>query len=515
MRKIKYIISKHWIFFISVLIIGIIVNIASVIVDPFILKNLIDKGLMQKNFDIFYTYSIYTVLFGITIRLGFLAYDLLTQKLKNNIVKYLSIRLFNKYFTIPYQKVIQFDKGYFISRIYDEPSKIAHSIIDVLINVTIYFITFSTSLSIVLYLSWRITIALILIVPILYFLSKKFSPKIINKSKHENKEEAAIRELLGRGIAAYRELKIFKLLDFINDKIDSQLDIYLSTFYSRVKISKKYQAVSQIFLSIAEAIVLIGAAYEVIGGRLTIGELFAFLSIFWKLISASTSLISKVPELSKLIGYIDRLLEFELMAKDVTKIHSDIISVDRVDFDYNGKVIFNNLDLLIPKEGKVLITGDNGSGKSTLLHLITGFLEPKKGNVYTPNLDKTSALLTPFNFPPGTLKELVGFEQLSNTRRKLFEVLIERFNLKDKISSDTYHDLSEGEKRKVQIVLTLLKDADLYILDEPLSNVDNISKRLILEQILELTQGKTLIVILHEYDAYTDMFDTIFNLDNR
>ena len=511
MKKIFYIINGHWRPFIFVLTLGIIVNIALVVVDPYILKKLIDNGLMVKNFSVFYKYSIFTVIFGVAIRLCMFWYKLVSQKLKNRIIKALSLQLFKKYFKIPYIHVYQFDKGYYISRIYDEPSKIALSVVDTLINACIRAITFLISLCIVLYLSWRITVILIVIVPILYYLSKKFSPKIIDKSKLENKEEASLREIIGEAIAAYRELNIFQLFNLINYKIDTHLTKFLSTFYSRLKISEKYQAISQIFLSIAEAIVLIGAAYEVVQDRLTIGELFAFLTIFWKLISASTSLVSIIPDFSKLIGYIDRLIEFESIPENVTEKNHEYIKATNLNFKYESKQIFNNLNFSISNGKTFLIVGENGKGKSTLLNLITGFLKPTSGNIKSYRMQEISALLSPFNFPPATLEELIHLNKLSNDKKELFKNLIYEFKLKDKLR-ENLHSLSEGEKRKIQIIMTILKNARLYVFDEPLSHIDSESKNSIIRKIFEITEGKTVVMTLHDYKPYVHLFNNVLKL---
>lgn len=73
--------------------------------------------------------------------------------------------------------------------------------------------------------------------------------------------------------------------------------------------------------------------------------------------------------------------------------------------------------------------------------------------------------------------------------------------------------LSQGEQRKLQCVCALLKDADVYIFDEPLANVDGASKRVIMEEIARRTEGRTLILILHGEQDFRVMFDRELALD--
>ena len=92
-----------------------------------------------------------------------------------------------------------------------------------------------------------------------------------------------------------------------------------------------------------------------------------------------------------------------------------------------------------------------------------------------------------------------------------FVGLAGRFGLGGKLEQDPAL-LSEGEKRKFQVIMTLLKDADFYIFDEPLSNVDVESSDLIMNSIISGTSGKALMVIMHGGDRYRGLFDRQFSL---
>jgi ABC-type multidrug transport system fused ATPase/permease subunit len=275
---------------------------------------------------------------------------------------------------------------------------------------------------------------------------------------------------------------------------------------------------SNVSLSLAEAVVLLAAGFEVVQGHLTIGGLFAFMSAFWKLIGAANGVISQLPEISKLTANIQRLTEFaegasqEASRDGLTRVSCHSIEADGVTVSYGDSTALKRIDLQIGQTEKVVIVGPNGSGKSTLAYVLTQLLRPTTGVVQAPSLERISALLTPFNFIPGSLRDNVGYYKLSEEKREQFWTLVEDLGLLDKVDQDPRLEFSEGEKKKAQIVMTLLKDADLYIFDEPLANLDSESKAIVLRRQLALADGKALISIMHGDEEYHSLFNRVIRL---
>jgi len=85
--------------------------------------------------------------------------------------------------------------------------------------------------------------------------------------------------------------------------------------------------------------------------------------------------------------------------------------------------------------------------------------------------------------------------------------------LESRVECDASSELSEGEKKKCQIVMTLLKDADIYVFDEPLANIDVESRDVVMRAKFEHTQGKTMISIMHGDEKYRDLFDRVIALN--
>src|SRR5262249_54041674 len=123
-----------------------------------------------------------------------------------------------------------------------------------------------------------------------------------------------------------------------------------------------------------------------------------------------------------------------------------------------------------------------------------------------------SAMLSPFFFAPGNLKDNVQYDRLSDEKKQTFWQLVKSLGLESRVTADASSELSEGEKKKCQIVMTLLKDAEIYLFDEPLANIDTDSRESVVEAQLGHTRGKTLISIMHGDEKYHGLFDRVISL---
>ena len=113
----------------------------------------------------------------------------------------------------------------------------------------------------------------------------------------------------------------------------------------------------------------------------------------------------------------------------------------------------------------------------------------------------------PDNLPSLRLREYAVLDE----RNKFFE-LIKLFQLEDYLDK-TPGELAMGQRKKFAITLTLIRDADIYIFDEPLVNLDNLSKNLAMDLIFENTNQKTLIIISH--NSIKNKFDRVIKLERR
>jgi ABC-type Mn2+/Zn2+ transport system ATPase subunit len=185
---------------------------------------------------------------------------------------------------------------------------------------------------------------------------------------------------------------------------------------------------------------------------------------------------------------------------------------------YRGdKLILDSISGQLAKGELVLLSGINGSGKTTLLNLIGGALLPSSGTL-TLNGKELQEIriqdqakirsIAPQNrtFNMGfKVRELLNL-QPANRKALSTDEIIEELGVVEILDSSIL-ELSLGQQQKVSLAITLIQEADFYLLDEPFSAQDATSVRRILRLLQEVAKTKGLMVVSHNTDHLDANFD--------
>jgi cobalt/nickel transport system ATP-binding protein len=203
----------------------------------------------------------------------------------------------------------------------------------------------------------------------------------------------------------------------------------------------------------------------------------------------------------------------------------DIISLKNVCYSYYGKIpALTNINLSIKKGDLFSIIGQNGSGKSTLLHILNALIFPDSGEVLFKGKPLNEKSLKDKDFAI-SFRQYMGYifqnpdvqlfcptvydELLFGPLQLNFPLDLARERADETLSFlDISHlkerpvyMLSGGEKKKVAIASVLTVNPDIFLIDEPLSNLDPKAQTFITELLIQLnTAGKTIIFTTHDLD---------------
>lgn len=170
------------------------------------------------------------------------------------------------------------------------------------------------------------------------------------------------------------------------------------------------------------------------------------------------------------------------------------------------KEVIKNLSFVLNEGEKILIWGESGIGKTTIVNLILGIIEPDSGEI----INKFKKISTVFQ-ENRLVEEISAIDNLKLVSEKddfyLKNILKD---LKIENPEEIIKNLSGGMKRRVSIARALIFDADLYIFDEPIQGLDDLTRKIVIEKILELTRKKTLILISHDEEDVRD-----FEIDKK
>ena len=184
-----------------------------------------------------------------------------------------------------------------------------------------------------------------------------------------------------------------------------------------------------------------------------------------------------------------------------------LFELSDVEFKYlNSDIsIFNGLNLSIERGSHTIITGTNGTGKSTLLGLLAGVFYPNSGKVYARS-DKFGFVgPNPLIFSTTLRQNLMYGNNNFKSDKEILEI-IDKFNLFKDISEVDLElkvnnkNLSSGQMQKIAFMRVLLSDSDVLFLDESTSNLDEETKELIFNLILN--SKLTIINSTHDIDSF-------------
>jgi ABC-type multidrug transport system fused ATPase/permease subunit len=199
--------------------------------------------------------------------------------------------------------------------------------------------------------------------------------------------------------------------------------------------------------------------------------------------------------------------------------YSVAIEFSDLTFGYpGGRRLYKRADLLIPANSVTIIQGESGSGKSTLINLLLRLYAPEEGfisigghdirRIPRTELRKKIGVITQHHFIfQETLKANLLIGQPDAGERKILEVL-ELSQLKDFVARlpqgiESMMDprgkgTSAGEKQRICIARLLLRESPIMILDEPWSNLDERSRKLLAEVINTCKSNATIVILTHE-----------------
>ena len=204
------------------------------------------------------------------------------------------------------------------------------------------------------------------------------------------------------------------------------------------------------------------------------------------------------------------------------KFFMSLLEVKNISLSYDNSSVINNISFNVEKGEVVCILGESGCGKTSILKAIRGFMNRDAGEIYfqgervynkseklVPGTIGVGIVHQDFQLEPGfTVFENIRHHLIKYTRdfqEKRTKELIEICNL-ETIQNKKSKELSGGQKQKVALAKALIEEPPLLILDEPFSNLDNISKsdyKEILQKVVRTLNISLLFVTHDSKDALT------------
>jgi len=209
--------------------------------------------------------------------------------------------------------------------------------------------------------------------------------------------------------------------------------------------------------------------------------------------------------------------------EDVQNMEKPIaVSVQNISKNYEDVEALKNMSLNFPKGELTSLLGPSGCGKTTLLKIIAGLLEPSSGSVAVngrkvtgPGVDRAFVFQDFALMPWASVLQNVSFGlemrgMNKNERESIAQNYIEEVGLQG-FENSFPHELSGGMRQRVGLARALAVDADVLLMDEPFSAVDEQTRRKFQEDLLQLVanKNKTFIFVTHSIEEAVYVSDQI------
>jgi len=290
-------------------------------------------------------------------------------------------------------------------------------------------------------------------------------------------------------------------------------------------------------------IVLLYSSLQVMGSRMTQGELMAILSLSSSLLPSVLNLALLNIPISEAKVALNRMFEFtqiepedgkEDKKHNIAEIRS--VELKNISFRFPGrKLLLNNICLFVEKGKIVSLVGESGCGKSTLASIVLRFYEPESGKLLinceedSCSVDiktwrsKIAIIPQEIHIFNGTILENLLSEISENKIREL-GALVSAYGLNDFLNSfpsglmtlvgEEGINLSGGQKQILAFIRVLLNRPDILIIDEGTSNMDRGTESMIMNLIKRLKPGMGILMISHRINMIKNLSDYIYFIDN-
>ena len=520
--------------------ISIIVTAVMGTIYPLSIGLAIDAILIQKNAILL---AVYASLFFAVYVVQFFSNRVRTISstyLAQYTIKSLRDKAFKTLQKVPVSFYSKVKTGYLISRISNDGESLSEFLTFQVPQVVSGITTVIISASIMLILSPRLALYSFIVIPLLVGFTFSLQPRVKRNYLRTRKTIAAITGNLSENINAIRAIKSFNVEGRVEGNFDKLNTANYSANMKASRLASSYGSVVRIIEAVGIAIVLIEGGIMALGGLITVGILVSFVfyvqEFFDPVVQLSqtyNSYQSAMVGLVRIYGIIDSEKDKDPVDSVKLEDFKDKIEVKDVTFSYGGDNALESVSFSIRKGEKVGIVGHTGAGKTTISNLIMKYYHPTRGVILIDgrNLDEISTgsyrkliapvLQDPFMFR-GTVLENIQFANPSATR-EVIEKAIEQFGLHalfqrmpdgvDSEIGEMGRNLSEGQRQAISLLRAFILDPEILILDEPTSQIDPASEKIIMVALEKFLQGKTLVLITHRFSLIR-LVDEVIVLDH-
>ncbi|MBE6091742.1 MAG: lipid A export permease/ATP-binding protein MsbA [Selenomonas ruminantium] len=516
-------------------IVCIVVAAACNLYLPWIIKDMVDKVLADKDMVMLYVICVSIVVVFLIRGIFYYGQSYLVSYIGQKVVIDVREVMFRKFQRMPMAYFDKHQTGETMSYITNDVSAIQSALVDQLIEMVTEGSILIGSIVMMVYLDWKLSLLTLIVIPLVGQAMKIFGRKLKRNGTVIQERAADITSLLQESISSIRVVKSFVREEYEIKRFINQNILNFQAAMKNVQLTSLLTPTVEFLAAVSVTFIVGFGGYEVVNGQMTAGALVAFLTYAVNLANPVKRLARVYGNLQRAMAAVDRVfavidlpepIRDKEGAKELPKIEGHV-KVDHVTFGYKeGVNALEDVSLEVKPGQMIAFVGPSGAGKSTIANLIPRFYEINSGAISIDGQDIRDVTVASLREQIGivpqetmlfstTVMENIRYGRLDATDEEVIEAakaanadvfIRELPQGYDTPIGERGLNLSGGQRQRMSIARAILKNPRILILDEATSALDTESEKIVQAALDSLMVGRTSFVIAHR-------LSTIFNAD--